>query len=78
MVTRQGVTLALAGVAIGVGGAVALTRSMRALLFEVRPGDPLTLAAAAAALVVVAAAASAVPALRAARVDPVEALRGTE
>jgi predicted lysophospholipase L1 biosynthesis ABC-type transport system permease subunit len=78
MVTRQGLVLALLGVGVGLAGAVALTRSLRALLFDVCPGAPLTLGAAALALVLVAALASLLPALRAAKVEPVEALRGAE
>nr|MBA3560547.1 FtsX-like permease family protein [Gemmatimonadaceae bacterium] len=75
LVTRQGIVLALMGVAIGLGGALGLTRLLRTLLFEVSPIDPLVLGAASAVLIAVAAAASALPAIRAARVDPVEALR---
>jgi predicted permease len=49
MIVRDGLKYALAGVVIGLGGAAWLTRTMRAMLFEVRPGDPLTLAAVAIA-----------------------------
>src|SRR5205823_10044646 len=55
--------------------ALALTRLMKSLLFEVSPADPLTYAAASAALVVAAVLGSYLPARRATRVDPVEALR---
>ncbi|MDQ3699177.1 MAG: ABC transporter permease [Gemmatimonadota bacterium] len=75
LVTRQGIALALIGVALGLGGALGLTRLLSTLLFEVSPIDPLALGAASVALIAVAAAASALPAFRAARVDPVEALR---
>ncbi|MFN2399371.1 MAG: ABC transporter permease [Gemmatimonadaceae bacterium] len=75
LVTRQGIALALIGVALGLGGAFGLTRLLRTLLFEVSPIDPLALGAASVALITVAAVASALPALRAAKVDPVEALR---
>jgi len=75
LATRQGIALALMGVALGLGGALGLTRLLRTLLFEVSPIDPLVLGAASALLIAVAAAASALPAIRAARVDPVEALR---
>jgi len=75
MIVRDGMKQALAGVALGVGGAVWLTRAMGSLLFEVRPGDPLTLAAVAAALLAVAALACYVPARRATRVDPLIVLR---
>jgi ABC-type lipoprotein release transport system permease subunit len=52
-----------------------LTRLMKALLFEVSPNDPATLAGVAALITAVAAAASLVPAVRATRVDPMAALR---
>jgi ABC-type antimicrobial peptide transport system permease subunit len=71
----EGMTLAGAGAAIGLGAAAVAGRALQALLFEVRPADPLTFTMAAAALVAVAAAACARPALRAARVDPAVALR---
>jgi putative ABC transport system permease protein len=67
--------LAGAGVLFGLAGAMALTRLMRVLLFGVSPTDAVTFAAVAALLVVVALAASWLPARRAARVDPVVALR---
>jgi hypothetical protein len=63
------------GAAIGVLASLAATRLLSALLFHVSPRDPFTLAAAALCLFVVAIAATASPALRAARVDPVTALR---
>ncbi len=75
MVLRQGAVLAGAGIALGMAGAVALTRLMRALLFEVSPTDPLTFAAVPVLLGGVALLASWMPAQRAARTDPVEALR---
>ena len=59
----------------GVLAALALTRLMQGLLYEVKPVDPITFAAVPAALVVVGIAASAVPALRATRVSPLTALR---
>jgi putative ABC transport system permease protein len=52
-----------------------VSRLARQFLFGVRPGDPVTLAVAAAVLFAVAAAASVIPARRAARIDPMEALR---
>jgi putative ABC transport system permease protein len=67
--------LAAAGVGTGLMGALAVTRAMSSLLFEVRPADPLTLAAVSAAVLVTALAATSVPALRATRIDPVTALR---
>ena len=75
LVVGEGVALAVAGAAIGLGGAAAAGRALSTLLFEVRPADPLTFTLAAAALVAVAAAACARPARRAARVDPAVALR---
>ena len=63
------------GVALGIVGAAAASRLLASLLFEVRPGDPLTLAGVSLVLVAVALVAAYVPARRAARVDPVQALR---
>ena len=60
---------------MGIAAALALTRLMRSLLFEVNPTDPLTFAAIAALLVAVALAACYIPARRAMRVDPIVALR---
>ena len=74
-VMAHGLTLALIGLAAGVAAALMLTRLMKALLFEVSPNDPATLAGVAALITVVAAAASLVPAVRATRVDPIVALR---
>jgi putative ABC transport system permease protein len=67
--------VAAAGAAAGLAGAFLLTRLMRSVLYGVRPSDPLTYAAVAALLLSIALAASYVPARRAARIDPVEALR---
>ena len=74
-VVGQAMALVAAGVAIGAAGALALTRLMGSLLFEVRPSDPATFAAVVALMALVGLAASLVPAWRAARVDPVTALR---
>jgi predicted permease len=74
-VMAQGLMLALIGLAAGLSAALVLTRLMEALLFEVSPNDPATLASVAAIITVVAAAASLVPALRATHVDPIVALR---
>jgi hypothetical protein len=73
-IVGQGVVLALIGVAIGLAGAVGVTRLMASLLYEVRAVDPLTYAAVAAGLIGVAALASYVPARRASAVDPAESL----
>jgi len=75
MVLRQSLVMAVVGVAIGVVLALAGTKALRALLFEVSPNDPAIIVLTSLALLVVAAAASIGPARRAARVDPVEALR---
>jgi predicted permease len=75
MVMRQGLLTALIGIAIGVAAALALTRLMAGLLYGVSATDPLTFAAVAAGLAAVAAAACYLPARRAARVDPMIALR---
>jgi putative ABC transport system permease protein len=75
LVVRQGMTLAVLGVLIGVSSALALTRLMGALLFEVKPGDPLTYVGISALLGTVAILACWIPARRAARVDPLVALR---
>jgi predicted permease len=75
MFLRYGVLLAIAGVCIGMPAAVALTRLLSSLLFGVSPLDPLTYATVGLILVMAAAAASYVPARRAARVDPLVALR---
>jgi putative ABC transport system permease protein len=75
LVVGQGARLAVAGVAVGLLGALLLTRLMASLLYGVGAADPLTYASVAVLLVVVAAAASYIPARRAMRVDPVVALR---
>jgi predicted permease len=75
MVLRQGFLLALLGIALGLIGAFAAGRWIASLLFGVAPGDPATYAAVVALLVLVALLASYLPARRAARVDPMVALR---
>jgi putative ABC transport system permease protein len=75
LVLVEGVTTAIAGVALGVASALALGRVMASLLIEVTPRDPLTFGASAGLLLLVAILASYVPARRAARVEPVTALR---
>jgi putative ABC transport system permease protein len=75
LVVRRGLATAGAGIAAGAVAALFLTRLMEGLLFGVAPRDPATFAAAAGALLLVALMASAIPAIRASRVDPLEALR---
>jgi putative ABC transport system permease protein len=75
MVLRQALVPALAGIAVGVAGALMLTRLLTSLLFEVAPADPLTFASVSLGLVGVALVASYIPARRAMRVDPTVALR---
>jgi predicted permease len=75
MILRQGMTTTMAGVVVGVIGALLLTRTLENLLFGVKPTDPLTFAGSVALLAGVAAMACYVPARRATRADPIEALR---
>jgi predicted permease len=75
MVTRQGLLLSVAGIAIGLVVVMVVARFLRSLLFEVAPTDPLALVGASGTLVVFALLASWIPARRAARVNPTEALR---
>jgi predicted permease len=75
LVLGQGLVLTLTGGALGIGGAFALTRLMQGLLFGVSATDPLTFAGVALLFLVVALAASFIPARRAARIDPMTALR---
>ncbi|MCI0389073.1 MAG: ABC transporter permease [Acidobacteria bacterium] len=75
MVTGEGIKLALIGVAIGLAGALGLTRFLSGLLYGVKPGDPLTLIAVSSLLMAVALLASYIPARQAANVDPLAALR---
>jgi putative ABC transport system permease protein len=75
LVIRQGIKLALLGVAIGLIGALGLTRFLSGLLYGVKPGDPLTLLAVSALLIAVTILASYIPARQAAKVDPQVALR---
>jgi len=75
LILRQGLVFAGLGVALGLAGALAATRLLTSMLFEVKPGDPLTYVGAAVLLGAVALAASYIPARRASRVDPNVALR---
>lgn len=76
LVLQSGAKMAVLGCVIGLGGAVAASRLLRSLLFGVSPFDPLALSAAAAGVLLLAVAASGLPALRAANIDPIRALRG--
>jgi putative ABC transport system permease protein len=75
LVLGDGAKLVCFGIAIGIAGAIALTRLMTSLLFEVKPTDPETFAVVAIVLAIVALAACYVPTRRAMRVDPMVALR---
>jgi predicted permease len=75
LIVRDAVVLVAAGAAVGLPAALALTRLVQTFLFGVSPQDPWSLAGGAAVLAAVAALASVLPARRAARVDPVVALR---
>jgi putative ABC transport system permease protein len=76
MVVGEGLRLAMIGIAIGAVAAVFAARSLRTLVFGVATTDVSTYASVAAVLIAVALAAAYVPARRASRVDPLEALRG--
>jgi putative ABC transport system permease protein len=75
LVIRYGGTLALGGLVIGLVGSLALTRFIAAMLFEVKPTDPLTFGAVSAILLGIGVFASWLPARRATRIDPIVALR---
>ena len=74
-VVRNGVALVAVGVAIGLAASLAVTRLLGAMLYDVKPGDPITLIAVTLLLMLVALAACYIPARRATRVDPLVALR---
>jgi predicted permease len=75
MVWRQGLRVTMAGVGLGFAGALLATRLLRSLLYGISPGDPATLGAVALLLLGVAAVAAWLPARRAAKIDPMVALR---
>src|SRR5580704_11506036 len=75
IVMREGLLLALLGIAAGLAIALAATPQIAPLLYQVSPADPVSIAGAALFLIVVAVLASLIPALRATRVDPIRALR---
>ena len=75
LVLREAATLAVVGVAIGLAAALALSRTLSSLLFNLSPRDPVAFAAAPLVLLLTAVVAALLPARRAAHVDPIEALR---
>jgi putative ABC transport system permease protein len=75
MVLGEGLVLVAIGTALGLAAALALTRLLKTLLFEVQPSDPFTLCCVSALLIAVALIATLIPARRAFRVDPMVALR---
>jgi ABC-type antimicrobial peptide transport system permease subunit len=75
MFVRHGLVLIAIGVAFGLAAAIAITRLMSSLLFEVSPLDPITYAAVPVVLIAAALLASYLPARRATAIDPVDALR---
>jgi putative ABC transport system permease protein len=75
LVMGQGLKLAAAGIVLGSAMAYGLAQLLRGMLFAVAPADPVVFLAVPAALLLTAAAATAIPALRASRVDPMSALR---
>jgi putative ABC transport system permease protein len=75
MILRQGIAAVVAGIVIGIIAALALTRLMASLLYGVTPTDALTFGSVALILIAVAISACVMPAMRATRVDPIEALR---
>ena len=75
LIMRNGLTLVLAGIAIGIAGALALTRFLTTLLFGVTPTDGVTFVVVSLTFFVIAVIAALLPALRATRVDPLVALR---
>jgi putative ABC transport system permease protein len=72
---RQGLVTAAVGTIVGLAGAATMTRVLEKLLFVVKPSDPATLGGVALLLLVVAGVACYIPARRAARIDPLAALR---
>lgn len=74
LVLGQGLSLTIAGLALGVGGGLALTRYLKSLLFQVSPADPATFAGVAILFLAAALLAAYIPARRATRIDPMRAL----
>jgi putative ABC transport system permease protein len=76
MILGEGLVMSVAGIVVGLGASAAATQVLTKLLFGITPGDPVTFVAVSVALVAVALAASYVPARRAAKADPLVAMRG--
>jgi len=75
MILRESAWLAIAGIVVGVGAALGLTRLVKSMLYGIQPYDPLTMVGGVLILLAVALAASWIPARRAASVQPMQALR---
>ena len=75
LVVASGMSMTVAGVLLGIGGAAAVTKYLEGLLFGVEPMDPITFGAVGAMLIAVSAVACWLPAWRATRIPPVTALR---
>jgi ABC-type antimicrobial peptide transport system permease subunit len=75
LVLRQAVVLTVTGAIVGIIGSLLLMRLLASQLFEIKPGDPVTLIGAVLLMMIVAVAASWIPARRATKVDPMIALR---
>ena len=75
LVLKQGMMLALAGLVVGIAATFGVTRFLRSMLFGITPNDPATFLMVSVLLTLVAALACTIPAWRAARIDPMEALR---
>jgi putative ABC transport system permease protein len=76
LVLRQGLIVAGAGIIVGVAAGLVAARGVAALLYDVRPHDPVTFAAVPIGVLLLTIAASLVPALRASRIDPLRVLKG--
>ena len=75
LIVREGMTVSVIGIAVGVGTALVVNRVLASLVFDIAVRDPITYVAVAVALALVALVACAIPALKASRVDPLVALR---
>ena len=74
-IVRQGFIMSVAGVAVGLAAAMAMSRVLEKLLFGVKPLDPLTMASAPVLLLAIAMLASVIPSWRASKADPASSLR---